>query len=383
MKLPFLSPRPKPAPAAAGAAQPRAAPPPTSGAPLELTTLKVSLVVIATILVGFTLWALRQILEPFVLALFLLLMIDGMARALKQRVKAFPDWAALPTSIFVILAVFGVAIWLTINNTGDFAAQAPAYTDKLDTLLASVADRLGLQVTPTVSSLIKEVNPGRFGGELAKGLSHFGEGAIFTLIYLGFLLASGRGLANKMHALFPGHAQYGEAQRVFDRVRHGVESYVWVQTVVGVIITAASAALMAAVGLSHIGFWCLIIFLSNYIPAIGAAVGVLFPALFGLVELDGLWRAVVLVVGLEAVHFAVSHVVQPRLQGQSLNVDPIVVLLALAFWGVLWGVVGAFLSTPLVVMSMALLAEFPSTRPLAVLLSGDGKPYADIEDANL
>ena len=382
MKLPFSLGGSKPAsPAEPAAAETRAIHP--APARFELTTLKVTLVIIATILVGFTLWALRQILEPFVLAVFLLLMIDGMARALRDRVKLLPAWAPLPVSIFVILAVFAAAIWLTINNAGDFAAQTPAYTEKLDTLLASVADRLGMQVTPTVSGLIKQVNPGRFGGELAQALSHFGEGAVFTLIYLGFLLASGRGLANKMQALFPGRDQYGEAQRVFDRVRHGVESYVWVQTVVGLIITAASAILMAVVGLSHIGFWCLIIFLSNYIPAIGAAVGVLFPALFGLVELDGLWRAVLLVAGLEAVHFAVSHVVQPRLQGQSLNVDPIVVLLALAFWGLVWGVVGAFLSTPLVVMAMALLAEFPVTRPLAVLLSGDGKPYADIEDANL
>ena len=380
MKLPFTRGGSTPPPTPQPAVTPPAPPPRPA---FELTTLKVALVVIATILVGFTLWALRQILEPFVLAVFLLLMIDGMARALKQRVKAFPDWAALPTSIFVILAVFGVAIWLTINNAGDFAAQGPTYTAKLDALLASVTDRLGMAVTPTVSGLIKQVNPGRFTGELATGLSHFGEAAVFTLIYLGFLLASGRGLAAKMAALFPGKAQHAEAGLVFDRVRHGVESYVWVQTVVGVLITIASAILMAAVGLSHIGFWCLIIFLSNYIPAIGAAVGVLFPALFGLVELDGLWRAIVLVVGLEAVHFLVSHVVQPRLQGQSLNVDPIVVLLALAFWGVLWGVVGAFLSTPLVVMAMALLAEFPSTRPLAVLLSGDGKPYADLEEAAL
>jgi predicted PurR-regulated permease PerM len=148
--------------------------------------------------------------------------------------------------------------------------------------------------------------------------------------------------------------------------------------VVGVIITAASAVVMAACGLSHIPFWCVIIFLTNYIPAIGAAIGVLFPAAFGLVEFTTLWPAVILIAGLEAIHFGVSHVIQPRLQGRSLNLDPIVVLLALAFWGAVWGVVGAFLSTPLAVVAMAIMAEFESTRPLAVLLSRDGKPYADL-----
>jgi predicted PurR-regulated permease PerM len=119
-----------------------------------------------------------------------------------------------------------------------------------------------------------------------------------------------------------------------------------------------------------------IIFLANYIPAIGAAIGVLFPALFGLMEFDGVARAIVLVAGLEATHFLVSHVVQPRMQGRSLNLDPIVVLLALAFWGAVWGTVGAFLSTPLTVVIMAILAEFQPSRPLAVLLSSDGKPFA-------
>ena len=135
---------------------------------------------------------------------------------------------------------------------------------------------------------------------------------------------------------------------------------------------------MAACGLTHIAFWCVIIFLANYIPAIGAAIGVLFPALFGLVELD-VWRAILLLGGLEAIHFVVSHVVQPRMQGRSLNLDPIVVLLALAFWGAVWGPVGAFLSTPLTVGAMAILAEFAATRPLAILLSSDGRPYADLE----
>lgn len=87
----------------------------------------------------------------------------------------------------------------------------------------------------------------------------------------------------------------------------------------------------------------------------------------------------VLVAGLEAVHFVVSHVVQPRMQGRSLNLDPIVVLLALAFWGAVWGVVGAFLSMPLTVVAMAILAEFRASRPIAVLLSSDGKPFADLE----
>ena len=342
----------------------------------QILSLKTAGIICAVILTGFALWALRRILEPLALAVFLLFMIDGMTRAIRARAPWVPARFSTPLAVVFIAAVLALTVWLTANNAGDFASKLPDYTARIDALLAMGAQHLGLAVTPTSADLLHKFNPGRYAEPVLTGASHAGEILIFAFIYLGFLLASRQGFTAKAHELFKTASGRMEATRVFERIRHGVEQYMWVQTVVGVLITALSAALMAAMGLSHIAFWCLIIFLANYIPAIGAAIGVLFPAVFGLVELDGLWRAIVLVVGLEAVHFAVSHVVQPRMQGKSLNLDPIVVLLALAFWGVLWGVTGAFLSTPLTVLAMALLAEFEGTRPLAILLSSDGKPYA-------
>jgi AI-2 transport protein TqsA len=342
-----------------------------------LSVLKVCGVISTAILSGFALWALRHILTPLVLAVFLLLMVDGLARALRDRIPHFPGRAALPVAIVLIVGLFALTIWQLVQTAGDFSANAHVYEDKLNAILVQGSSKLGLTVTPTVADLIKKLNPAHYGGSIAKGFSSFGEHSVFVLIYLGFLVASRQGFARKTKQLFPLEGQRKEAARVFARIRKGVESYVWVQTVVGVMIAGASAAVMAAMGLNHIIFLTLIIFLFNYIPAIGAALGVMLPPLLGLVVFDQLWKPVALLVILEAVHFAVSHVVQPRMQGKSLNVDPIVVLLALAFWGAIWGVVGAFLSTPLAVMAMAIVAEFKGARPLAILLSGDGKPYAD------
>jgi predicted PurR-regulated permease PerM len=352
--------------------------PPSPKADNPIATVKIAVVICAVILTGAAFWALRRIFEPFVLALFLLIMVDGMARTLAHRVPKFPARAALPAALILIVGVFGLTIWMTVDNASDFAAQSASYTTRINAQLDAAAQHLGLKATPTLSSLLHALNPGRFAGAFAGGLSHFAEAAVFVLIYLGFLVASRQGFAEKASALFTTQQERAEGARIFDRVRRGVESYIWVQTVVGLLITAISAALMAATGLSHIAFWCLIIFMANYVPAIGAAIGVLFPVAFGLVEFEGPWRPIILIVGLEATHFAVSHIVQPRMQGKRLNVDPIVVLLALAFWGALWGVVGAFLSTPLTVMAMAILAEFDGTRPIAVLLSSDGQPYSDM-----
>src|SRR5882757_2551858 len=91
------------------------APPPASLLG-HVTALKVAGVITATILTGFALWALRGILEPFVLAVFLLISIDGVARLLRARLPRRMGWLALPVAIAAIVAVLVITIWVTADN---------------------------------------------------------------------------------------------------------------------------------------------------------------------------------------------------------------------------------------------------------------------------
>jgi predicted PurR-regulated permease PerM len=338
------------------------------------SALTAGVMVMAVIMTGAALWALRSLLEPLALAVFLLLIIDAMARALTERAPWLPSWAALPAAILAIVALFGLAIWAITYNARHFVGQAGDYADKLDALLSKASSQFGIGIPSSINELWTDIDPKHYAGAAADALKRIGETAVFVLIYLGFLIASRAGFAAKLSRMFSSEGSRGEAERIVARVRHGVESYIWVQTLVGLIIASASAAIMTVMGLSHALFWAFLIFLASYIPVIGAAIGVLIPPLFGLVEFADPWSSLVLLIALELVHFIVSHVLQPRMQGRSLNLDPVVVLFSLAFWGLLWGVAGAILSTPLTVLLAAILAEFPSTRWLAVLLSSDGRP---------
>src|SRR5690606_13425177 len=158
--------------------------------------------------------------------------------------------------------------------------------------------------------------------------------------------------------LFPVREERQEAMAAFMRIRDGVEQYLWVQTVTGLMIAVVSWIAMAAVGLDNAVFWAILIFIASYIPIIGGVIGVAAPPIFALVQFETLWQAITLFAVLQSVSLIVGNVVQPRMQGRSLNIDPVVVLLALAFWGAIWGLAGAFLSTPLAVMMMVILAQF-------------------------
>lgn len=340
----------------------------------ESATVRASLVILATIATGAALYWLRGILTPLALAMFLAVMVDGFARVLRARLPWISAKAALPTAIVLMVLLFGVSGLVIADNATDFVGQLVTYTPRLNNLIAQVAGLLGLAVPPTISELFAQLNPGAYLADVAKGLQGFASDAFFILIYLGFIIASRRGFQRKVVGLFPHQAERQEAMAAFLRIRDGVERYLWVQTVTGLIIAVSSWIAMAVIGLDNAIFWAFLIFIASYIPVIGGAVGILAPPIFALLQYDSFWPALILLGVLQAIQFVVGNIVLPRMQGDSLNMDPVVVLLSLAFWGVIWGMAGMFLSTPLTVMAMVILAQFNGSRWLAVLLSADGQP---------
>ena len=334
------------------------------------------MVVTAVVAVGFVAWALKGIFTPFVLAVFLLLMTDGLARALRTHIPGFPQRLATPAALALIVVFFLVVIWMVADNTAQLVGQASGYERRLNAILGQVAARAGLHVPPTVDGLMHQLNPAKYLGSVAQGAQGVASGA-FVLLYLAFLVASRGNFARKGAKLFGNPASRNDASRTFQRIREGVEGYVWVQTVAGLLIAVPAGVLMAVLGLDHAVFWAFLIFVASYIPVIGGAVGTLLPPIFALLQFPGFVQPLIIFAGLQVIGFVVGNVVQPRMQGSSLNLDPVAIFLALAFWGAMWGLAGAFLSTPLTVTAMAIMAQFKATEWIAVLLSSNGEPFKD------
>jgi predicted PurR-regulated permease PerM len=91
--------------------------------------------------------------------------------------------------------------------------------------------------------------------------------------------------------------------------------------------------------------------------------------------------ALVVFLGVSVWQFGIGNFVSPRMTGNSLNIAPLTVLLSLAVWGGIWGGIGVFLSAPLTVLVMIILAEIPGARWIAVLISEDGNPGGAIRSA--
>jgi AI-2 transport protein TqsA len=339
-----------------------------------------ALVLLAAVAAGAALYWLRDILTPLALAIFLMIMIDGVKRAIEERTPLNARWAGVAALLVVILGFFA-SIAIIVNGAASFFTDATGVSSgigpRLDQILADVSRLFGVASAPTAHDLIAGFDIGPYLTRLALQVQGAASGAFFVLVYLGFLLASQAGFRTKLVTMFPGREARSEAVAVFQRVRSGVEGYLWVQTVTGAMICAVAWLLMRVVGLDNAEFWTFVIFIVGFIPVLGGAIAGLAPPVFALVQFPTYWPALILLVGLQTILFVVGNMIQPRMQGDNQNIDPVVVLLSLALWGQLWGVVGMFLSTPLAVMAMAVLAEFKGSRWMAILLSGDGEPYVD------
>lgn len=336
-----------------------------------------AVVILAVIGTGCALWLTRGILTPLALAMFLAIMVDSFARRLEQQWPRLPDAVSLLAAILLSLVIFGVSAIVVAANAADFAGKLDVYQARLDQLIGQfggVFRFLGGEAPDSVADLIRRGNPTQALSSFANGLRSFGSDALFVLIYLGFIIAARRGFKRKIVALFPHNRDRDEAVMVFNRIRFGVERYLWVQTVTGLMIAGGSWLGMMALGLDNALFWAFLIFLASYIPIIGGIVGVAFPVVFALLQFQNPIWAVVLFAVLQTIQAVVGNIITPRMQGDSLNIDPVVVLLALAAWGLLWGLPGMFLSTPLAVMAMIILAEFDGSRWIAILMSENGDP---------
>ena len=336
--------------------------------------LRNATVILAVIACGACCYFLSGIMTPLALAMFLAVMIDGFARVLQHRLPHVSKRAAMPLAILIAIGLFGGTAFFVAENGAGFATQLVAYGPRLDAVIAQVAGLAHVDHPPTVLSIIKGLDASKYLGLVARAVQDFASTALFVLVYLAFILASRKGWERKAIGLFPVREERQDAVVAFLRIRDGVERYLFVQTVTGLMVAGLSWIAMAAVGLHDALFWAFLIFLAVYIPVAGGVFAGVAPPLFALVQFPGYAQAIILFIVLQAVGIVIGNVVYPRMQGRSLNIDPVIVLLSLAFWSAIWGVTGAFLSTPLTVMAMVVLAQFDGSRWIAVILSADGDP---------
>lgn len=326
---------------------------------------------VAIVVGGFTVKYLQAILTPLVIAVFLLLLIDGFSRGVARRLPGCPDWLRSTMGVVLTLAGFALIVVVCARYGRVFASQIGVLVPKIDDLLAGFSASFQIP-TLTIGDLLRGANSGSVVSLVFAAARGVVSEAVLVVIYLGFLLASRQAFGRKTSRLFGTAKGQAHAERVFHRVRRASEQYIGLQTFKAALVGLAAWAIMAGVGLANPLSLAFVLFLLAYVPIVGGLVGVALPSLIALAQFDSPMRPLILLILLGVTIFGIENVLMPKLQSESLNLDPVFVLLSLGFWGAMLGLPGALLSTPLTVVVMAVASEFEGARWLALLLSKDG-----------
>ena len=150
------------------------------------------------------------------------------------------------------------------------------------------------------------------------------------------------------------------------RSRRYLVTKVSTSTVTGLL----TGVILALFGLDLALVFGVLAFFLNFIPSVGSIIATLLPIPMAMVQFDSFWMIAGIVLVPGAVQMTIGSGIEPVLMGEGLELHPVTILLALVFWGLIWGVVGMFLAAPITAVLRIVLDRFEMTRPIAGLLAG-------------
>ena len=319
----------------------------------------VCLLVLTTFAIAGALYWLSTVMIPFVLAVFLSFAINPVVGLLTRKARLPRSIAILVVFLlgFLLLPLIGALVSSSARQLTD---NADAYQTQIGELARGVVDLLPLDRFEAVEEQTRQqlasLPIGSILARLANSLVAILSNAVLVLIFVVFLVI-GAGSA--------------ERQGVWAEIEERIERYLVAKFTISAATGGLVGAILYSLGVDLALLFGFLAFLLNFIPSIGSIVSTLLPLPILLVSPDVSATTVVLALLLPgSVQFVVGNVVEPKVMGDSLDLHPIAILLALIFWGVLWGVIGMLLATPITAVLRILLEQNELTRPVAHVMAG-------------
>ncbi len=323
----------------------------------------------------------KSYLVPICVALVLWYLVN----ALNDQFRHLPIVGTkLPNVLTLLMSLFFIGLTLytisdmIVNTVNGFVQESDVYLPKIEEQIARIYQRYNIGRTPpTITDLkLGQQVLGNFALVFA-GVTSAAKGIALVLLYVLFFLVEQGSFPRKMRALGL-HARGGTRfTYVMAEINAAMRTYLGVKTITSIATGVLSFVVFEVIGLDYALFWAFLIFLFNFVPTIGSITATALPALLALVQFDTLTPFLVVVIGVTVIQILIGNIVEPRLMGSSLNISPLVVVLSLILWSLLWGIVGMLLSVPITVAIIIICAQFPSTRPIAILLSRNGDVNTD------
>jgi AI-2 transport protein TqsA len=316
------------------------------------------LLVLATLGLAAGMYHARGFMKPFVVALLITSMVAPLVDFQVVRLR-WPKALAVATALLVVGAVLGVfclvlalAINSVVQTTFDYRESLAKMIGRIGVELRAhnievETDRLREYVQSYLMPLVTQS-----AGSVMSIIS----GTVLTLVFVAFLLAGRDSFG----------ARRGFYAEVDTKIRRYIVTKFGISAITGLLVWCS----LSMVGLRMAVVFAILAFVLNFIPSLGSIVATLLPIPIAVTQFDnvGMMLAAVAIPG--AVQMVLGNVIEPKVMGEGLELHPVVVLLSLAFWGLLWGPIGMVLAVPITAIIRIVLVRIRSTNMIGNLLAG-------------
>src|SRR6478609_6541431 len=278
-------------------------------------------------------------------------------------------------SLGVFLTVFAIVVALfaaSIVGVVQLATLLPQYSTQIQQELSGLESWLaGMGVTSTdIQSLFSSIRPSQiaaFAEGLLSSVSSITSFVLLMIVVLIFLAVDGAIFGERMAKFRSGREPVLNALDVFAK---GTRKYFGVATVFGGIVAVLDGAALLIMGIPAAGLWALLAFVTNYIPNIGFIIGLIPPAILGLL-VGGPTMAISVIVVYCVLNFIIQSVLQPKFVGDAVGLTTTVSFLSLIVWAYILGPIGAILAIPASLLFKALLVDMDADAQWLELFLGD------------
>lgn len=336
-------------------------------------------IIIFTALI-FLLWLGRSILIPLLIATFLWYLMNAISDYYRKVLpyrdssdtqhillhKTFNFLSHIAT-LFTVLGIIYLFITQIRPMFSELFAMLPTLQNKLIEFGTYLSNSVGIKFDANALPNITKI-ASNIGTSVATIATSMG----MVFVYMIFMFVEQSTFNQKFSALFASKRQSKKSRYILDSIDYNMKRYLFVKTTISGITGILSFVWLQLIGVEFAGVWAFIVFITSYIPTIGAIVACGLPILYSLLVAPSLQQPILTAIGLISLQIVFGNILEPKFTGKTLNLSTLAILINLVFWGMLWGIAGMFFSVPMLVGIFVICAQFDSTRPIAVLLSADG-----------
>ncbi len=329
---------------------------------------------IFVLLVIYTLYFGRTVILPVVVSIFLSFLLRPLVRKLHNIGLPESVGAVIVLSVFLITLVFGVS--RLVEPASNWMRKAPdhlqAIEGKISHLLrpaqkvSQAADRVDHMTAGTNDAAVQTVelkSPGLLDTVMLGTKSILG-GIVITLGLLYFLLAAGDFFLRKWVEILPTMTEKKRAVAIDRELIETMSTYLTTITITNIVLGALTTMALSFLGMPNPVLWGALGGFLNYIPYLGALIGIVIIGLVAVLHFDSVGYALIapaIYWGLTALE---SGLISPIFLGRQLTLNPVAIFGSLVFWGWLWGIPGTLLAVPILV---ALKIICDHTKPLVAI----------------